>query len=136
MSEPLPPVSGAPLVVMSLTDPPAVRRARRAVEAIARHLGWQHAAISDLLLVMSEVALNSLAHGGDDRRMHVWVERAAITCEVTDDGDGPADPLVGYRPPENPCRAGAGLWIANQLSDWLAIEHRDGVTRVRFRCSG
>jgi anti-sigma regulatory factor (Ser/Thr protein kinase) len=134
MGEPLPPVSGPPLVMMSLTDPPAVRRARRAVEAIARHLGWQHAAIGDLLLVVSEVARNSLAHGGGDRRMHVWVDRAAITCEVTDDGDGPTDPLIGYRPPENPCRGGAGLWIANQLSDWLAIEHRDGVTRVRFRC--
>jgi anti-sigma regulatory factor (Ser/Thr protein kinase) len=67
--------------------------------------------------------------------VQVWVETAAITCEVTDDGGGPHDPLVGYRPPEDQREAGVGLWIANQLSDWLAIEHSEGATRVRFRCS-
>jgi len=135
MAEPLPPVSPAPLVEMSLTGPLSVRPVRQAIEAIAHNLGWDRSAVNGLLLVVNEVALNSLAHGRGDRRVQVWVERAAITCEVTDDGDGPADPLVGYRPPENPREAGVGLWIANQLSDWLAIEHRDGATRVRFRCS-
>jgi len=135
MAEPLPPVGSAPLVVMSLTDTLSVRRVRRTIEAIACHLGWGRAAVSELLLVVSEVALNALTHGRGDRRVQVWVEQAAITCEVVDDGDGPADPLVGYRRPENPRQAGAGLWIANQLSDWLAIEHRDGANRVRFRCS-
>jgi len=135
MAEPLPPVGAAPLVVMSLTDSLSVRRARRTIEAIAHNLGWDRTAVTGLLLVVTEVALNSLAHGRGDRRVHVWVDQAAITCEVTDDGAGPADPLVGYRPPANPRRAGVGLWLANQLSDWLAIEHRDGANRVRFRCS-
>ena len=134
MAEPLPPVGGTPLVVMSLTDPLSVRRVRRAIEAIAHNLGWDRPAVNELLLVVNEVALNSLAHGRGNRLVQVWVERAAITCEVTDEGDGPADPLAGYRPPENPREAGVGLWIANQLSDWLAIEHRDGANRVRFRC--
>lgn len=135
MAEPMPPVGREPLVVMSLSDPPAVRYVRRAIEAIARNLGWDSTAVSELLLVVTEVAMNSLEHGRGDRRIHVWVEQATITCEVADDGDGPADPLVGYRPPENPRESGVGLWVANQLSDWLAIEHRDGATRVRFRCS-
>jgi anti-sigma regulatory factor (Ser/Thr protein kinase) len=53
-------------------------------------------------------------------------------CEVVDEGPGPADPLVGYRPPEDLPEHGQGLWIVQQLCDRLSIEHRDGVTRVRF----
>jgi hypothetical protein len=29
--------------------------------------------------------------------------------------------------------ASAARWMANLLSDWLAIDHRDGTIRVRFR---
>ncbi|WP_030442794.1 sensor histidine kinase [Actinoplanes subtropicus] len=135
MAEPLPPVSPVPLVALRLTDPLSVRRARRTIEAIAHNLGWDRAAVSGLLLVVSEIALNSLIHGRGDRRIHIWAEQSSITCEVIDDGDGLADPLAGYRPPENPRSAGVGLWLANQLSDWLSIEHRDGANRVRFRFS-
>ncbi|WP_433302377.1 anti-sigma factor RsbA family regulatory protein [Actinoplanes sp. CA-030573] len=134
LAEPLPPVGPEPLVVLALTGPERLRHARRTLEAIARNLGWDQTAIAGLLLVVTEVAVNSLRHGGGDRRIQVWVEQAAITCEVIDEGAGPVDPLAGYRPPVNPRSSGVGLWVANQLSEWLAVEHRDGVTRVRFRC--
>jgi anti-sigma regulatory factor (Ser/Thr protein kinase) len=135
LAEPLPPITREPLVAVSLADPMGPRRARHAVQAVAHGLGWQRPAIDDLLLVVTEIAVNSLVHGRGDRHLSVWIEHTTITCEVTDNGDGFADPLVGYRPPAHPERRGAGLWLANQLSDWLAIDHRDGTTRVRFRFS-
>ncbi|MFC7272478.1 anti-sigma factor RsbA family regulatory protein [Paractinoplanes rhizophilus] len=134
-AEPLPPIAGEPLLAIGLDDPADPRRARCVVQAVARGLGWQRPAIDDLLLVVTEVAINALVHGRPDRRLKVWIEDTAITCEVTDNGDGFPDPLVGYRPPAHPDRHGLGLWLAGQLSDALATDHHNGVTRVRFRFS-
>jgi anti-sigma regulatory factor (Ser/Thr protein kinase) len=133
MPEPLPPINREPLVAVNLEDPVSPRRARYAVQAVAQGLGWQRPAIDELLLVVTEVAVNSLVHGRPERLLQVWIEDSAITCEVTDHGGGFADPLVGYRPPDRPADHGTGLWLAAQLSDGFAADHRDGVTRVRFR---
>ncbi|GIE99459.1 sensor histidine kinase [Paractinoplanes rishiriensis] len=136
LAEPLPPVAGEALLVLDLTGPAGLRRARQTLVAVARALGWTRPAVDDLLLVTTEVAVNSLRHGRGDRRLQVWVDQRAITCEVTDHGNGPADPLAGYRPPQHPHRRGVGLWLAGQLCDGLAIDRHDGETRVRFRLTG
>ena len=133
LPEPLPPVTRAPLVAMSLTGPHGPRHVRRAIEAMAHARGWDRTTIGKLSLVVTEIAVNSLTHGRGDRRIRVWIDDGSITCEVADDGDGPGDPLAGYRPPADPQSHGMGLWLANRLSDWLAIDHGDGTTRVRFR---
>ncbi len=135
LAEPLPPITQEPLLAVSLADPIGPRRARYAVQAVAQGLGWQRPAIDNLLLVVTEIAVNSLVHGGGDPQLRVWIEHTAIACEVTDNGDGFADPLVGYRAPAHPEHHGVGLWLASQLSDWFAIDDRDGTTRVRFRIS-
>jgi len=132
VAEPVPPIRREPLVVVSLDVPMSARRARYVVRAVAEGLGWQRPAIDDLLLVVTEIAVNSLVHGRGDRDLKVWVEDTTIICEVTDHGDGFSDPLVGYRPPARSGHHGMGLWMANQLSDWLAIDRHDGTTRVRF----
>ncbi|NMO52906.1 sensor histidine kinase [Actinoplanes sp. TBRC 11911] len=133
LAEPLPPISRAPLVTMSLDVPMGARRARYVVQAVAEGLGWPRPAIDDLLLAVTEIAVNSVIHGRAERHLSVWIEPTAITCEVTDHGDGLADPLVGYRPPAQSVEHGVGLWLAHQLSDWMATDRRDGTTRVRFR---
>jgi anti-sigma regulatory factor (Ser/Thr protein kinase) len=133
VAEPLPPIARDPLVTVSLDVPMGARRARYVVQAVAQGLSWPQPAIDDLLLVVTEIAVNSLVHGRRDRHLKVWIEPAAITCEVTDHGDGFADPVVGYRPPAQSNQHGVGLWLSHQLSDWLAADHRDGTTRVRFR---
>ncbi|MFI5889928.1 anti-sigma factor RsbA family regulatory protein [Actinoplanes sp. NPDC051513] len=132
IAEPVPPIRRDPLAVVSLDVPRSARRARYVVQAVAEGLGWQGPAIDDLLLVVHEIAVNSIVHGRGDRELRVWIEDTTITCEVIDHGDGFSDPLAGYRPPAPPGHDGMGLWIAKQLSDWLAIDHRDGTTRVRF----
>ena len=72
---------------------------------------------------------------GGPRRARFWATPAAVLGEVTDHGPGPTDPLAGYRPPDGGAAPGWGLWIAHQLCDRLAVEHRDGVTSVRFAIS-
>jgi anti-sigma regulatory factor (Ser/Thr protein kinase) len=135
LAEPLPPVGHEPLIAMSLSEPTGPREARRALRALAAALRWDRPRTEELLLVTNEIAVNSLRHGGDGQRLDAWIDQDTITCDVTDHGSGPFDPLAAYRPPRAPERRGVGLWLANQLSDWLAIEHHNGVNRVRFQLS-
>jgi anti-sigma regulatory factor (Ser/Thr protein kinase) len=133
LPEPLPPVSGAATATVALAAWSDVSRARQVVESAVRDGDWETTRVKEILLVITEIAGNSLRHGRGDRRLNIWAGRPALTCEVLDNGDGFRDPLAGYRPANRPGGAGHGLWLAGQLSDWLAIEHRDGTTRVRFR---
>jgi anti-sigma regulatory factor (Ser/Thr protein kinase) len=128
--EPLPPVAGPPIVEMTLVD--SVAAARHAVRHAVSAGGWDAARLDDLLIALSEIVTNSLQHGTGRRELRVWAPERALICEVTDEGPGPSDPLVGYRPPGHSPLGGRGLWIAHQLCDSLAIDSRDGLTRVRF----
>jgi anti-sigma regulatory factor (Ser/Thr protein kinase) len=129
--EPMPPVTGSPALVMSITD--SVAAPRRALRDVLT--GWVRSdphRLDDLVLAFSEIVANSICHGRGRRELRIWTQEPMVVCEVSDDGPGPADPLVGYRPPADAVTGGRGLWIAQQLCDRLAVDNRDGTTRVRF----
>ena len=129
--EPMPPTSGRPAITVDLGN--GVAPARRAVSAIIATRGWSGLdRADDLILALSEIMTNSVLHGKGRRELRVWAHRGTVTCEVSDDGDGPADPMISYRPPRTDTIGGRGLWIAQQLCDALAIAHRGGTTVVRF----
>jgi anti-sigma regulatory factor (Ser/Thr protein kinase) len=131
IDEPVPPATGPPLLELVLDG--TVTTARHAVGAAvsaAGRLGRER--VNDLLLAVTEIAANSLAHGGGRRELRVWAPPWGVLCEVTDEGPRPPDPLIGYLPPVRGAAGGRGLWLARQLCDALAIDHRDGVTRVRL----
>ena len=134
VGEPLPPVEGEPAIRMKIGD--SLAAIRTMVHAAATAGGWLTAErIGDLLLALNEVIANSLRHGRGERALSVWAPGSAVVCEVTDEGSGPADPLVGYRPPVDRADGGMGLWMARQVCDALAIDTVDGVTRVRLAIS-
>ncbi|GAB3831179.1 anti-sigma factor RsbA family regulatory protein [Dactylosporangium cerinum] len=129
--EPVPPVDGPPALVAALGD--NVADARWLVGRVAAEHGWAGTGrLDELLLVTSEIVANAVLYGGARRELRVWVDGPALVCEIADDGPGPADPLVGYRPPDELIIGGRGLWIARQLSEALAVSHDDGWTRVRY----
>ncbi len=129
--EPMPPVSGPPALTMELKDDVAV--ARHSLATLMSAYGWSglHRG-DDLMLAMSEIAANSIRHGQAPCYLRIWVHERTVTCEVRDNGAGPGDPLLGYRPPAQELTGGRGLWIAQQLCDALAINHCDATTVVRF----
>jgi anti-sigma regulatory factor (Ser/Thr protein kinase) len=132
--EPMPPVSGPPAISMDLAA--GVAPARTAVAALIAAGGWSGLdRADDLVLALSEIITNSIRHGRGRRELRVWADGCTVTCEVSDDGDGPGDPLIGYRPPRQDLIGGRGLWIAQQLCDALAIGRRGGGTVVRFAVS-
>jgi len=90
------------------------------------------------VLVVSELAANSIKYGGGTGILRLWHDVAALVCEVRDKGVI-TDPLAGRRRPSVLVGGKAGLWIANQVCDLLQIRSAPGhgtVVRARLGVAG
>ncbi len=87
-----------------------------------------------LVLAVTELASNSVRHGGGGGTVRMWREQGTLLVEVHDHGHI-EEPLVGRtRPaPEHP--AGRGLWLVNHLCDFVQIRSAPAgsVVRVHMR---
>jgi anti-sigma regulatory factor (Ser/Thr protein kinase) len=72
-------------------------------------------------LVVSELVTNAILHGGGSATVAVWFEPESAIVSVHDEGTGIDDPFAGLWPPALPER-GAGLWVANHLSERVVID--------------
>jgi anti-sigma regulatory factor (Ser/Thr protein kinase) len=91
-------------------------------------------AVADAVLVVAELAANSIKYGGGAGALRMWCDGSALVCEVRDDGVI-TDPLIGRRRPSANVRGKAGLWIVNQVCDLLQIRSglgRGTVVRARL----
>jgi anti-sigma regulatory factor (Ser/Thr protein kinase) len=88
--------------------------------------------VSDLVAATSELAANSILHGGGRGLTTVWDEGGAVLVEVADAGTID-DPTVGQVRPDPAAEQGRGLYIANQLCDDVSIESGPTGTRIRLR---
>jgi anti-sigma regulatory factor (Ser/Thr protein kinase) len=75
----------------------------------------------ELLLAAVEVLANARVHGNGVRALRVGRAGDRFVCEISDFGAGVSDPLAGYLPPAPAALAGAGLWIARQLTSRLDL---------------
>jgi anti-sigma regulatory factor (Ser/Thr protein kinase) len=91
---------------------------------------------ADLVLAVSELSANTLAHTAGGGTAHIWTAGPEVICQVHD-GGWITDPLAGRRrpPPDAP---GQGLWVVNHVAD--LVEMRSGpagtTTRLHFRLLG
>jgi anti-sigma regulatory factor (Ser/Thr protein kinase) len=107
-----------------------LRGLRAFVATQAREAGLAERPASALVAAVNEIATNSLRHGGGQGELRVWAENDALVCEVSDHGRL-TDPLAGRLPPATD--QGAGLWLANQLTDLTQIHSGPDGTLVRLR---
>jgi anti-sigma regulatory factor (Ser/Thr protein kinase) len=127
-SAPLPPPSGAVLRgEFGAVDVPAVRRT---VVSWARSCGLAADQVELLELAASELATNSVLHGGGSGSIALWEEPHAVVLEVSDAGVVD-DPLAGRRPPAPDAESGAGLYLLHQLADLLQLRSSSEGTTVR-----
>jgi anti-sigma regulatory factor (Ser/Thr protein kinase) len=97
-------------------DPRSVRAARRfAQDALAGQPGRVLEAIT---LMVSELATNSIRHGGSGFRLCIATTRKGIRVEVTDRAGG--EPTMRFPAPDEP--HGRGLQIVDMLSDSWGVE--------------
>lgn len=85
----------------------------------------------DLVLAVSEVATNSVVHGGGTGIFRVWSDEGDVVCEFRDNGKLD-DPLVGREEPLPEGLGRRGLWLVNQLCDLVQIRVFPSGTVVRL----
>ncbi|WP_333771169.1 anti-sigma factor RsbA family regulatory protein [Streptomyces sp. IBSBF 2435] len=98
----------------------ALAAVRAAVTACATQHGLQGARLKELLVAATEVAANSVRHGGGSGRLRIWVDGDVLICEFHDSGHI-RDPLAGRSRPTPDQFGGRGLWLVHQLCDLVQI---------------
>ena len=101
-------------------DGASLSAVREQVGEAADTFGLDASRAVDLILVVNEVATNSLRHGGGFGTLRIWEDGSSLICEVSDTGRID-DPMVGRRKPSSDSGSGFGLWLANQLCDLVQI---------------
>ena len=104
---------------------------RRRVAAAAKRAGLGRHGVADLVTATSELAANSVVHGGGRGTLRLWREQEWLLVEVEDRGLI-EEPLVGRVRPPISQEGGRGLWLANQLCDLVQIRSGEAGTTVRL----
>jgi anti-sigma regulatory factor (Ser/Thr protein kinase) len=128
-NRPLPPspADAAMLAFASAADLPVVRGFTAAWAATA---GADPARIERLLAAVTELAANTITHGGGAGLVRCWSDESALVCQV-EDGGHLADLLAGRVPPPNDRPGGRGLMMVNALCDMVRVHSKSSGTVVR-----
>lgn len=129
----------------TLPPPPA---GAREVAFTGNTMGWLRELLSEwaselelgyertehLVLAMTELASNSVHHGGGAGTLRMWREEERLLVEVHDRGHI-EEPLVGRTRPSPEQPTGRGLWLVNHLCDLVQIRSAPtgSVVRVHMR---
>lgn len=125
----LPPPTATPEIFEF--DVAGLGEARRLVSTAAAREGMDDVAIADLVTATSELAANSVMHGGGTGSLRLWREDGRLIVEV-EDGGLIEEQLVGRVRPDVSQEGGRGLWLANALCDLVQIRSGETGTKVRL----
>jgi anti-sigma regulatory factor (Ser/Thr protein kinase) len=104
---------------------------RKVVSHLAEAAGLPAGKVDDLVLAVNELATNSQRHGGGGGVLRVWAGGGEVVAEVADRGHI-NDPLVGRRHPPADGEGGRGIWLVNQLCDFVELRSSAAGTVVRL----
>lgn len=127
------PLSVPPATAQQLpVRPGSLRTLRRLTAECAHRAGFPQDRLDDLLMVVTELASNSIEHGGGTGTLHLWVDETELVCQATDRGHI-TDPLVGRIPREPDRTSGRGLLMVNHVADLVRIHTRPSSTTIEVR---
>ena len=128
---PAPPATAESIAYRSRLSP-----VRALADGYAERAGLPAERRADLVLAVSEIAANTLAHTTGSGTAHMWTSGRELICQLHDDG-WITDPMAGRKRPP-PDADGQGLWVVNHVCD--LVETRSGpagtTTRLHFRLPG
>jgi anti-sigma regulatory factor (Ser/Thr protein kinase) len=108
-----------------------LRGVRTFTAAHARRAGLPPHRVRDLVIAISELAANTLAHTSGPGSVTCWGTRDEVVCQVQDQGQI-TDPQAGkFRPAPDAPGGGRGLWLVNQVCDRVEICSDQAGTTVR-----
>jgi anti-sigma regulatory factor (Ser/Thr protein kinase) len=118
-------------MIPSLSKPPAaaetlvyraeIASVRQFITTRARRAGLSPDRVKDLVLAVSELAANTLAHTEGAGTLLVWATNDDIICQVHDGGRLSDEDAGGSRPAPDEPGGGRGLWVVRQLCDRVDI---------------
>ena len=114
--------------IYGAADVPATRRT---VAQYARTVGLPEEQVEVLALAASELATNSIRHGGGTGSVAMWATPSAVVVEFGDSGRLD-DPLTGRRRPSLEQEGGRGVYLVNQLCDLVQLRSSDHGTTIRL----
>jgi anti-sigma regulatory factor (Ser/Thr protein kinase) len=109
-------------------DLAAFRRRVRKAAGDARLRGER---LEDFIVAVNEAASNTLLHAAASGRARIWQDADHVVCEIADRGRL-VDPLAGRRRPDPSWPSGRGLWIVNQLCDFVELHAGPSATTLRL----
>ena len=118
-------------VLRGIHGPADVPATRRTVAEYARAVGLPEETVEVLALAASELATNSIRHGGGTGTFAMWTTGSAVLVEFSDAGRV-EDPLTGRRTPSLEQEGGRGIYLVNQLCDLVQLRSSDRGTTVRL----
>ncbi len=127
------PLQAPPTARVHRFDRSTAQQVRRAAAAAAESAGVPARRVHDVAVVFSELASNSIVHGGGSGVLRLWHDDTHFVGEVSD-GGRPTDPLAGRVPIPADDERGRGLLLVNLLADLVRV-HLDPAgttTRVHF----
>jgi SAM-dependent methyltransferase/anti-sigma regulatory factor (Ser/Thr protein kinase) len=127
---PLPEPPAVPSTLV-FTAPHGPRQVRRLTHDTATRAGLTGQRLTDLLMAVNELSVNTLLHTGRPGLFSVWCTAGQLVCQVQDSGHI-TDPLAGRRCPAPHDTGGHGLLLVNDLCDLVRIHTRPGETTVRL----
>jgi anti-sigma regulatory factor (Ser/Thr protein kinase) len=118
-------------VLRGVYGPADIPATRRTVAQYARRAGLSDEQVEVLELAASELATNSIRHGGGSGTVAMWMEPGAVVVEFTDAGRV-SDPLTGRLMPSLEQAGGRGVYLVNQLCDLVHLRSSDRGTTIRI----
>ncbi|CAO0830860.1 MULTISPECIES: sensor histidine kinase [Streptomyces] len=105
---------------------------RSKVSQCATDAGVTEDRLAKLAVAVTEIATNSIRHGGGHGTLRTWAQDETFLCELRDSGYIP-DAMTGRTRPEANQVGGRGLWLAHQLCDLVEIRSTpDQGTTIRL----
>jgi serine/threonine-protein kinase RsbW len=106
---------------------------RHSIASCAEAAGLAGGKLDDFVVAVNELLTNAVRHGGGSGRVALWVEAGSVVCEVSDRGTGLGRirPVKSQRPAADQ-PGGWGLWLADELTDAMALESGPDGTTVRI----
>jgi len=108
-----------------------VGQARNAATEWGMRAGLTEDQLTDVIIAVSEVAGNSVAHTGNGGSLLCWQEDGSLVYEMRDGGHI-QDLLAGRVPPPIEAESGRGLLMVNFLCDLVQVKTGPSGTAIRL----
>jgi anti-sigma regulatory factor (Ser/Thr protein kinase) len=108
-----------------------VAHARNFATQFATRAGLPDERLTDLIIAISELGGNSIAHTGSGGTLLCWQEDGSLVCELRDEGHI-KDLLAGRLRPPDDQESGRGLLMVNYLCDLVQVKTGPSGTATRI----